>query len=127
MKEVSAHKLIKDASVGQTERYNIANTASNNLITELGLAPQVIEKPLVEKIKLVHDNERMIHTQVYKLRQQQNSLSKSIKTMKAMYDDANNVIKQTGNVQNWAEMLDGDLRVLEEMLRIKNNNNNNNN
>lgn len=47
--QISAKKLIKQAGIGQAERFETAKAAQNKLAADLAAIPSAMEKPLVDK------------------------------------------------------------------------------
>lgn len=116
--ELSAKKLIKQSWIGQTERYEIAKQMSNQLATDMAAISPVVEKPLVEKMTEIHRNRKLLAQQVAKLDSNILQLNRQTKKWDHVTTTTRNKVKEHGDVQNWAEMIDQDLRVLEETSRL---------
>lgn len=122
-KETSAKKLIRESWIGQAECYELAGSASKRLEEELSVTPKKIEKPLLDKINQVHENDKLISRQRNRLNNQLKGLQRNTKSWNNLSSSALTRVKSTGDVQNWAEMIDAELRILERTVIIKNGNN----
>lgn len=119
MKEIRAQKLIKEAWIGQSSRYDTASQAAARLETGLNLVPHAIEAPLKDKMTEAHENIRRIGRQVDRLESHTFAVRKLVKQYKNLVHSTDHRIKELGDVQNWAEMLDQDLRVLERVAALR--------
>lgn len=120
VKETSANKLIRDNWIGQTERYEIAAGAAQKFQKELETVGKSVEEPLKNRMIEIHDNDKLIAQQRSKLQKQTGNLQKTTKQLEQLANSALNKVKEAGDVQNWAEMLDQDIRVLEQTVKLKN-------
>lgn len=114
----TAKKLIKQAAIGQTERQETARAAQARLAQDLAAIPAALEAPLVEKITEIHANQKLIRAQVDRLEADVQLLRKLNKKCGTFTTSTRNKLKEYGDVQNWAELVDQDLRVIEETIRI---------
>jgi GCN5-like protein 1 (GCN5L1) len=119
MKEARASKVIKEAWIGQSSRYEMANQAATRLETELNLVPKSVESPLKAKMAEIHENKRRISRQTEKLEEKTFVVSKITREYKNLFKATDNRIKEVGDVQNWAELVDQDIRVLERVVQLK--------
>lgn len=119
MKEARASKVIKEAWIGQTSRYEMASQAATRLELEFNMVPQSVEAPLKAKMSEVHENKKRIERQVEKMEEKIFAMGKLKKEYMNLYKVTNDRIKEAGDVQNWAEMLDQDIRILERIVQLK--------
>lgn len=119
VKETSANKLIRDNWIGQTERYEIAANAAQNFSKHLEQVGNDIDQPLRDRIQEVYDSDKLITQQRQRLSKQTTDLNKTTKQIQNLTDSALNRVKETGDVQNWAEMIDERLRILEQTVEYK--------
>jgi hypothetical protein len=120
VKETSAKKLIRESWIGQAERYEVAGAASKRLEEELALVPERIQKPLMDRMTQVHENDKLISRQRTRIKSQVKGLQRNVKSWDSLANTALSRVKHTGDVQNWAEMIDSDMRVLERTVSLKN-------
>jgi hypothetical protein len=66
----------------------------------------------------LHANSAAISKQEKDLAKQTASLSKDMKEWEKLLQQGTKKVKETGDIQNWAEMLERDLLVLEETVRL---------
>ncbi|KXT17907.1 hypothetical protein AC579_5931 [Pseudocercospora musae] len=70
------------------------------------------------RAKDIHANARNIAKQEAEVKKQANTLAKESAKWQKELDQATKGVKEFGDVQNWAEMMERDLLVLEETLRL---------
>lgn len=119
MKETSAKKILRESWIGQSEKYDIAERASARFAAELVLGPRAVDAKLREKISQVHEAERLIGVQREKLSKLNRGLDKDVRAWEATSSNALSKLREAGDLQNWAEIIDGELRVIEETVRIR--------
>jgi len=78
------------------------------------------DKELCERISLVHANRASIEAQAQALQTRTTTLAKQSKQWQSVVDKANHQLKMLGDVQNWAEVIDREIRILEETFKILN-------
>ena len=66
----------------------------------------------------LHSNSAAILKQEKELAKQTAAMSKDIKEWEKLLAKGEKGVKETGDIQNWAEMLERDLLVLEETVRL---------
>ncbi|VVT49747.1 uncharacterized protein SAPINGB_P002423 [Magnusiomyces paraingens] len=115
---LTAKKLIKQAAIGQTERHATARAAQARLAADLAAVPVALEAPLVERITEIHANQRRICAQAEQLDSDVAALRKLNAKWRNLTTSTRNKLKDYGDVQNWAEIVDQDLRVIEETIKI---------
>lgn len=73
---------------------------------------------LQSRAKDIHSNAGAIAKQEAEVAKQTEALAKQTAEFQQMADESRGKLKEIGDVQNWAELLERDLLVLEETLRI---------
>ncbi|KAL2811045.1 hypothetical protein BJX63DRAFT_433735 [Aspergillus granulosus] len=73
---------------------------------------------LVERAKILHSNSTALTAQEEQLAKTTEALRKQNESWEGIAEDARKGLKEIGDVQNWAEMIERDLLVVEETLRI---------
>ncbi|KAM5447448.1 hypothetical protein MaudCBS49596_005959 [Microsporum audouinii] len=66
----------------------------------------------------LHDNAAIIEKQQEDLKQTTQEVSKQSKELEKLLDQGQNGLKEVGDLQNFAEVMERDLLVLEETLRL---------
>lgn len=136
-KPPTAKKLLKQAAIAYSERADTARSAHNRLSSDMSLLPAALEKPLVDKISEIHRNAATIQSQLKNLETDLNALNKQSKKWKALVGSATTtsslffmkgksengsgktkMAKEVDQLQARAEVVDRQLRILEEMMRI---------
>lgn len=146
----TAKKLIKQAAIAQSERLDTAKAAHQKLAADLAILPAALEKPLVDKISEVHGNSALIQTQFKKLEGEVATLHKQTKKWKSLVGSTSALSttslssgqqqqtsvsdtdiyslpkskmgREVDELQEKAEIVDRELRVLEDMMKIIRNN-----
>lgn len=73
---------------------------------------------LVDRAKNLHGNSEALRAQEEQLARTTADLHKQNNEWGKVADEARNGLKEIGDVQNWAEMIERDLLVVEEMLGV---------
>ncbi|KAL3449767.1 hypothetical protein BJX65DRAFT_30078 [Aspergillus insuetus] len=73
---------------------------------------------LVERAKVLHSNQGALSAQEETLAKTTEALRKQNDSWEGMAEEARKGLKEIGDVQNWAEVIERELLVLEETLRI---------
>jgi DNA mismatch repair protein PMS2 len=73
---------------------------------------------LVERAKVLHSNQGALSAQEENLAKTTEALRKQNDSWEGMAEEARKGLKEIGDVQNWAEVIERELLVLEETLRI---------
>jgi hypothetical protein len=79
-----------------------------------------LDSDLQSRAANLHSNSAALSKQEANLRTATKSLSKDTDKLKKVADDAQRKVKELGNVQNWAEVIEREFLVLEETLRLVN-------
>lgn len=102
--------------------YLPANTprddARAHLTNSLSTLGASVDHDLRERITTIHSNAGALENQSKLLRSKTATLQKTTKQWGGMADSARGKLKEIGDVQNWAEMIEADLMLIEETLRI---------
>ncbi|KAL9127444.1 MAG: hypothetical protein Q9217_003681 [Psora testacea] len=75
-------------------------------------------KPLKQRASDIRASSSAIDKQEAALRKQTEGLEKESKKLHKEADEASKKLKELGDIQNWAEVLERDLLVVEETLRM---------
>jgi uncharacterized protein (DUF3084 family) len=89
-----------------------------SLTNDLTYLGNQLTVPLQQRAGNIHNNSSNLATQQRNLEKQTSSLRKQEKSWQTMVDQGRGRLKELGDVQNWAELLERDLAVLEETYRI---------
>ncbi|KAK9387221.1 hypothetical protein V1515DRAFT_602205 [Lipomyces mesembrius] len=77
-----------------------------------------VDRDLRQRITSVHANAKLISAQSKHIRGQTFALVKETRKWEETAGKASAILKEAGDVQNWAEILEVELSALEETLRI---------
>ncbi|KAK9365445.1 hypothetical protein V1509DRAFT_381913 [Lipomyces kononenkoae] len=79
-----------------------------------------VDRDLRQRITSVHTNAKLISSQSKHIRAQTFALVKETRKWEEIAVRASGILKEAGDLQNWAEILEVELSALEETLRIVN-------
>ncbi|KAF8252422.1 hypothetical protein K440DRAFT_645953 [Wilcoxina mikolae CBS 423.85] len=111
-------RIIKDDQLLRKDRYKRADDARHTLTRELHNLGSTVDVDLRDRISTIHSNAATLDNQSKQLRNKTNQLAKTTKQWGGMADSARGKLKEVGDIQNWAEMIEHDLLLIEETLRI---------
>ncbi|CCX04298.1 GCN5-like 1 [Pyronema domesticum] len=111
-------RIIKDDALLRKDRYKRADEARAVLTREIHNLGSTVDIELRDRITNIHSNANALDKQSQQLRNKTNQLAKTTKQWGSMADNARGKLKEIGDIQNWAEMIEHDLMVIEETLRI---------
>ena len=77
-----------------------------------------LDSSLRSRAQNLHDNSKQLEKQQKDVIKATDSLRKETDKLKKVADEGARRVKELGNVQNWAEMLERDFLVLQETLRL---------
>ncbi|KAK9375004.1 uncharacterized protein V1513DRAFT_431432 [Lipomyces chichibuensis] len=77
-----------------------------------------VDRDLRQRITSVHANAKLISSQSKHIRGQTFALAKETRKWEETAGKASAILKEAGDVQNWAEILEVELSALEETFRI---------
>ncbi|CAZ82590.1 unnamed protein product [Tuber melanosporum] len=92
--------------------------ARQTLTQELHTLGASVDMELRERITNIHSNANALESQSKTLRNRTAALGKTTRQWSGMADGARTKLKEIGDIQNWAEMIEHDLLLIEETLRI---------
>ncbi|ODQ63714.1 hypothetical protein NADFUDRAFT_53369 [Nadsonia fulvescens var. elongata DSM 6958] len=118
--EISASKLLAHHLSHQTERIEYSEKLSKQFVNDVEAIPRAFDEVMQTRARNLHKNRQSIANQADNLKNQTTALTKQTKLWKQLAKDANSKLKQGGDLQNWAELVDRDIRILEETVKIKN-------
>jgi hypothetical protein len=75
-----------------------------------------LETPLRDRAATITANEAALHRQEVELAEHTARLARQNASWAGLVDETREGLKEIGDVQNWAEMIERDLLVLEEMM-----------
>lgn len=111
-------RLIKEDQLLRKDRYKRADEARTVLNRELQNLGSSVDLELRDRIATIHGNAAALDNQSKQLRNKTTQLAKTTKQWGAMADSARGKLKEIGDIQNWAELIEHDLLLIEETLRI---------
>ena len=77
-----------------------------------------LDSELQSRVKDIHANSAVIAKQETEVAKQTALLAKQSAQYQQIADESREKLKEIGDVQNWAELIERDLLVLEETMRI---------
>ena len=77
-----------------------------------------IDSELRSRATDLHENAAAVTKQEKTLDRETAALAKQSKEWQKLVDDSTKKLKEVGDTQNWAEMIERDLMVVEETLRL---------
>ncbi|KAG5368331.1 hypothetical protein CKK34_1937 [Yarrowia sp. E02] len=101
------------------QKLETIHDAHANLVTTLKTAPETLEKPLLEAVSLIHTNHKNIASQAQQLEESTEQLAKLSKQLQTVANGGDTKLRETGDVQNWAEMVDANIRRIEKTIQIR--------
>lgn len=104
------------------QKLETINEASANLVNTLKNAPEALEKPLIEAVCLIHTNQKNITNQAHQLEEKTEQLAKLNKQLQTVASGGDGKLRETGDVQNWAELIDASIRRMERTIKIRRDN-----
>lgn len=119
MKETSSRRIVKEAGIGQAGKRDLANNASDILSQAIGATPAEIEKPLMDKMGEINANSKRISKQAEQVTSATAQLQSQTKQLSTFVQGIDNKLKEMGDLQNWTEMLEREMRVLEEVIKAR--------
>lgn len=85
----------------------------------MGGAPANIDRELRAKITEIRQNDKRIIIQKDQLRTKTDALNKHTKEWRSVFNSTDAKIRAVGDVQNWAELIDQEIRVLEKTVELR--------
>ena len=98
-----------------TQRTTEARTAFLATLTSVGSHH---DSALQSRSRDIHGNASAVAAQEAELAKQTALLAKESQQYQQLADESRGKLKEIGDVQNWAELLERDLLVLEETVRV---------
>lgn len=92
--------------------------ARTAILASLESAGSTYDHKFTRRATDLHSNAKAIAKQEAELKQQSAALAEETAKWQKELDRATKGIKEIGDVQNWAELMERDLMVLEETLRL---------
>ncbi|KAI5791596.1 GCN5-like protein 1-domain-containing protein [Peziza echinospora] len=121
-----ASRLIKEDRAARNERLKRAALKSlllsprsqKHLHSSLQTLGSQVDADLRDRITTIHLNAQTLETQTRTLKNRTASLSKTTRQWSGMAEGARSRLKEIGDIQNWAEMIEHELLVMEETMNI---------
>lgn len=79
-----------------------------------------LDSTLKSRAANLHANNVVLEKQLTELQSSTKALAKETDKLKKVADDAARKLKELGNVQNWAEVMEREMLILEETMRLAN-------
>lgn len=105
------------ACSGTQQRTSEARAAFTATLTSMG---STLDHELQTRARDIHANSAAIATQETAVSKQSGALRQDADRYRKVADESRSTLKEIGDIQNWAEMLERDLLVLEETVRLGN-------
>ena len=99
----------------QQRRTDEAKTAFTATLTSVS---QNLDAELIDRTKVLHANASALEKQEGDVRKATGDLARRNDELEKVVDDGWTGLKEIGDVQNWAELIERDLLVVEETLRM---------
>ena len=106
------------SSPSETETQRHTSEARTAILASLSSIGTTVDTEMRHRIADLHSNSAAISKQEKDLAKQTAALGKDIKEWEKVLRKGEKGVKETGDIQNWAEMLERDLLVLEETVRL---------
>lgn len=87
-------------------------------LASLNSTGSTVSAALQTRVQDIHNNAAVISSQEKQVKTETEALGKESKKYEKVTEDGARKLKELGDVQNWAEMLERDLLVLEETMDI---------
>ncbi|KAH0543928.1 hypothetical protein FGG08_001829 [Glutinoglossum americanum] len=91
---------------------------TSELRASLSAVGSTLDAELRPRITTIHSNSAALASQQADVAKQTAKLQKESVQWQKMADNSREKLKELGDIQNWAEMIERDLQVVEETLRI---------
>jgi hypothetical protein len=91
---------------------------TSELRASLSAVGSTLDAELRPRITTIHSNSTALASQQADLAKQTTKLQKEGAQWQKMADNSRDKLKELGDIQNWADMIERDLQILEETLRI---------
>ncbi|KAI9768571.1 MAG: hypothetical protein M1840_004768 [Geoglossum simile] len=91
---------------------------ASELRASLSAVGPTLDAEMRPRITTIHSNSAALASQQADLTKQTAKLQKESAQWQKMADNSRGKLKELGDFENWAEMLERDLQVLEETIRI---------
>ncbi|ODQ56461.1 hypothetical protein SAICODRAFT_28601 [Saitoella complicata NRRL Y-17804] len=108
--------LIKRHNAAERDRQERAHAARKQVVKDIDTASNAIDNGVRYRISTIHTNSTNIASQTRSLSTHSARLTKSVKQWQDMAGGARGQLKQVGDLENWAEVLEREVRVLEEAV-----------
>lgn len=96
----------------------LAEESRKHLYTTVTTLGAQIDSDLRSRITTIHQNAQSLESQSRTVQSRTAALSKTTKQWSGVAEGARSRLKEIGDIQNWAEMIEHDLMVIEETLNI---------
>ncbi|BFZ59158.1 ATP-binding mismatch repair protein [Saitoella coloradoensis] len=93
-----------------------AHAARKQLVNDIDAASNAIATAVRYRISTIHTNSTSIASQTQTLSTHSARLTKSVKQWQDLADGARGQLKEVGDLENWAEVLEREVKILEEAV-----------
>jgi len=113
-----ASRLIKEERHARTERLKRADLTRKHLQSTINNLGTQFDGDLRDRITTIHQNAQNLEAQTRTLKNRTAALNKTTRQWSGVVESATSRLKEIGDVQNWVEMIEHDLSVIEETMVI---------
>jgi len=113
-----ASRLIKEERHARTERLKRADLTRKHLQSTINNLGTQFDGDLRDRITTIHQNAQNLEAQTRTLKNRTAALNKTTRQWSRVVESATSRLKEIGDVQNWVEMIEHDLSVIEETMVI---------
>ncbi|MCJ1467292.1 hypothetical protein MMC07_005916 [Pseudocyphellaria aurata] len=111
----TTHTTSNSPLPSQSQRTSEARAAFTATLTSIGTS---LDSDLQARASDIHSNSTAIAKQEADVLKQGAALKKESNRYQKVADESREKLKEIGDIQNWAELLERDLLVLEETVRL---------
>lgn len=111
-------KMASDAAVNVPVASDSTSEARTAFLESLKSVGSNLDADLRSRATTLHDNASIIQKQEDELKETTNKISQDANELEKLVDYGSQALKEVGDLQNWAELMERDLLIVEETLRL---------